>query len=188
MARLCKVADNPKVKAATGATDAMTLFATFPQDVMWRVPDTTLIDFGLTFAANLGQLPDSSCAAIYGKGQATPWAQQFMAVAEAADSAISVRWADFLEAWAWATVNKAPLQRVASAAEAVSHLRAQMVAVPVRDRDALKALALKQPVNDKDACHAIRAFFVATVAGPSDRAAPAFRAFMRGLVSWPVAT
>jgi hypothetical protein len=188
MGRLCQLADNPEVKAATGATDALTLFATFPQDIIWRVPDSSLVDFALTFAANLGQIPDSACVALYPRPGSPPWSQRFMVIAQGADSAVSVRWADFLESWVWATIRHSPRQPVASPAEALANIMAHSNALSADDRKTMIALGRRETVPDGVACHAIQSFFAMSVRGPTSRAAATFRALMQGMVPWNVAT
>jgi hypothetical protein len=53
MDRLCQVAKEPAVFAATGAKDANQLMATLPPDIMWRVEDGVLVEFIHTYSVTL---------------------------------------------------------------------------------------------------------------------------------------
>jgi hypothetical protein len=62
MARLCRIAKEPAVSAATKAKDANQLMAALPPDVMWRVDDQTLITFLQTYERTLGGADAPTCA------------------------------------------------------------------------------------------------------------------------------
>jgi len=188
MRRLCSLADKPEVRQATGAVDAMTLLGAAPPDVMWRIPDKDLLAFVSAFGESLAVVPDSLCADIYPHPGAAPWNQRFMVVAEAIDSGMAERWSDFLEAWVWAVVHKAPLRPEASPAEAVAHIRAQSASLSLRERQDMGRLLRGEPLPAQAACHVVRLTFQHYTMGPPDKAATTLRALMRGRAPWFVAT
>jgi hypothetical protein len=188
MRRLCALTDEPAIKAATGAQDALGLFATFPKDVVWRVPDSALVAFSMTFAASLAQVPPATCAAIYPRPGAPSWLESFMTIAQAADSQVSERWADVLESWARASVTKAPLQPVATSEQAIAHIREQSYLLTAADRRTMVAITRNEPAAHEAVCHALQGIFVSAVSGDPARAAAAFRAIMSGLAPLIVAT
>src|SRR5882724_77080 len=103
MGRLCELARRPDVRAATGATDGLDLMSKVPLDVLWRISDRDLSAFAVLFSDSLGELSPSDCAG-FAPRPGSDWGAGFMTLAAAADSALSVRWAAFLEAGVWTYV------------------------------------------------------------------------------------
>jgi hypothetical protein len=110
MGRLCRLTENPEIKKATGATDALTLLGAVPNDVLWRLSDTELLTFYGVFARSLEPLSPGMCASLYPGKSDMAWGEKVQGVAAAADSSLSEEWADLLESWIWAAVRKAPRQ------------------------------------------------------------------------------
>jgi hypothetical protein len=188
MAHLCALADDPRIQRATGAKDALSLFATAPSDALWRISDQDLLDFVGTFAASLGSVSDSACADMYPHPGAAPFAQRFMVVAQAVDSATSIRWSHLLEAMVWAGVNKSPRGPEASPAEAQGYVAQQLRTLAPAELADVRKLAASQPLPASAACRAVQRLYTLMALGPTRRAAVALRTLMNGKVPWVAAS
>src|SRR3954468_15205153 len=134
MARLCRVAKEPTVYAATKARDANSLMTTLPSDVMWRVDDKTLVSFLQTYERTLAGAAPETCANAVPEPGAKPWGERFMAIALTVDEATAEEWADFIEAWVRAKVASAPRGPEASAPQVQAFLRTYISSLSPAER------------------------------------------------------
>jgi hypothetical protein len=188
MGRLCRLTENPEVKKATGATDALTLLGAVPNDILWRLSDDQLLSFYGVFARSLEPLSPSMCASLYPGASEMNWGETVQGVATAADSSLSEEWAGLLESWIWAAVRKAPRQPEASASDVRRALQAQLVDLTVEERADLGALSRNDVLPDDRACRAIKAIYRAMARGSAQVVSPVLRTLMHGKIPWTVQT
>jgi hypothetical protein len=184
MTRLCKVAKEPAVYAATKARDANQLMATLPPDIMWRVDDETLIGFLQTYEQTLAGADPATCANAAPEPGARPWGERFMAIALTVDEPTAEKWADFIEAWVRAKVASAPRAREASAPQVAAFLRTYVASLSPAERLAYLQFARHEHMEPEVRCAVVKRMYHAFTVLPSQRAAPVFRTMMTGRISW----
>jgi hypothetical protein len=184
MERLCRVAKEPTVYAATKARDANSLMATLPSDVMWRVGDQTLISFLQTYERTLAGADPVTCASAAPEPGARPWGERFMAIALTVDDSTAEEWADFIEAWVRAKVANAPRGREASAPQVQAFLRTYISSLSQDERVAYLHFARRERMEPEARCAVVKRMYHAFSVVPLERAAAVFRTMMTGQVSW----
>ena len=188
MGRLCRLTENPEVRKATAATDALSLLNAVPDDVLWRLTDEELLAFYGVFARSLDPLPPSMCAALYPGASDMAWGEKVRGVAAAADSLLSEEWANLLESWIWAAVRKAPLQAEASPTEVYRVLRSQLAPLTTEVRADIGALSRNDVLPEDRACRANKAIYRAMARGSAQVVSPVLRTLMHGKIPWTVQT
>jgi len=188
MGRLCRLTENPEVKKATGATDALTLLAAVPDDVLWRLSDAELLTFYGVFARSLDPLSPAMCAALNPGATTMAWGEKVQGVAAAADSSLSEEWADLLETWIWAAVRKAPRQAEAADNEVRRVLQAQLGHLTIEERADIGALSRNDVLPENRACRAVKAIYRAMARGSAHVVSPVLRTLMHGKIPWTVQT
>ena len=181
---LCALSRDSVVRRATGAHDAFSLLGSVYQDVLWRTSDEDLVAFFAAFGESLSFVDAATCATMYPHSGGAPWAQTFMSVATAIDSAMAVRWTRFIEAWVWARVKDAPLLPSASRAEVYSYAQRQLRTITPGERADMIKLARGETLPPQRACHVVRLSFARLAAGHPAQAGPVIRTLMSGLVPW----
>jgi hypothetical protein len=182
--RLCQLARRPEVKAATGAVDGLDLMAKVPSDILWRISDQDLANYFLLYSDSLGELAPASCSEFAPRPKDSNWGSRFEELATAADSALSVRWADHLESWVWAVVHKDPHRPEATPTEALTFLRALGPEFSLTDRQVLQRLRRSEAVPHKAACAVTRKIYRVLGQQPAIAVARVVRALMSGTVSF----
>lgn len=184
MRRMCRLAENPEIGKATGADNPTELLDAVPDDILWRLSDTLIVDLFQVFAESLGSLDDDGCAAMYPGAKDVNWAQQIMVMASVADSSLSERWADMLEAWVWIAVGKGQLQPEAGAEDVNRFLQSQFRDLGQQELSDIAALARGEEMPEDRACRAVRRMYVQLARGNETIAGPAIRTLMRGQLPW----
>jgi hypothetical protein len=184
MGRLCQVAKEPAVFAATGAKDANQLMATLPPDIMWRVEDDVLVEFIHTYAVTLQRADAETCANAAPERGAAPWSQRFMAIALSVDEPNARAWADFVEAWVRARVANEPRQPEASAAQVQTFLAKYAAKLTPAERAAYLKFARQEKMEPSQRCAVVRHILEGLGRADPAKAGPIFRALMTGRLSW----
>lgn len=184
MGRLCQVAKEPAVFAATGAEDANQLMAALPPDIMWRVEDDVLVEFIHTYAVTLQRADAQTCANVAPEPGAAPWSQRFMAIALSVDEPTARSWADFVEAWVRARVANAPRQPEASPAQVQTLLTKYAAKLTPAERGAYLRFARQEEMEPGERCAVVRHMLEGLGSAEPAKAGPVFRALMSGRMSW----
>jgi hypothetical protein len=184
MGRLCRVAKEPAVFAATGAKDANQLMAALPADIIWRVQDEVLVEFIHTYAVTLQRADAQTCANAAPEPGAAPWSQRFMAIAVSVDEPTARSWADFVEAWVRARVANAPRQPEASSAQVQAFLAKYAAKLNPSERAAYLKFARREKMEPSQRCAVVRHLLNALGSAEPAKAGPVFRALMTGRMSW----
>jgi hypothetical protein len=182
--RLCQLAQQPEVRAATGTVDGLDLMSKVPPDILWRMADQDLVAFVSLFSDSLGQLPAATCSEFAPHPRSPTWGSRFLELAAGADSVLSVRWATLLESWVWVVVHKEPLRPQATSAEAIAFLRTVAADLSPADRLLLQRLNRNEGVAPQSACALARKLYRILGEQPKRPAARAIRALMTGAVSF----
>jgi len=184
MPRLCALTKDTAVKRVTGATDAVSLIAAMPHDIMWRVDDTALADFLVAFSESLGFVSAEACATMLPTSTETPWAQRFMGLATSIDSTMALRWTAFLEAWVRAKVAGAPRGREATASQVSAYVRRYYAHLEPAEQAEYLRLGRHQVLAPSEQCNLVRGLLVRLGSLPPTEAGPLIRAMMSGRYSW----
>jgi hypothetical protein len=184
MDRLCQVAKEPAVFAATGAKDANQLMATLPPDIMWRVEDGVLVEFIHTYSVTLERANAQTCANAAPEPGAAPWSQRFMAIALGVDEPTARSWADFVEAWVRARVANAPRQPEASPAQVRTFLAKYAAKLTPAERAAYLTFARQETMEPSERCAVVRHMLEGLGSAEPAKAGPVFRTLMTGRISW----
>src|SRR4051812_29457059 len=184
MPRLCALTKDSAVKRVTGATDAVSLIAAMPHDIMWRIDDKALADFFVAFSESLGFVSAQACATMLPTSTDTPWPQRFMGVATSIDSTMAVRWTAFLEAWVRAEVAGAPRRREATASQVSAYVRRYYAHLEPAERAAYQRLGRHDVLTPSDQCDLVRGLLVRVGSLSPTEAGPLIRAMMSGRYSW----
>ena len=182
--RMCRLLEHPEVKKATGATDPVTLLDAVPDDIIWRISDRQLIDFYDLFVRSMAPLDADACATLYPGAKDINWSQSLMAVASVADSGLSERWGELIEAWVWIAVRESPLQPEASPEEVTRFLRSRLSEFTAEERADIAALDRGDNMAEDRACRVVRRMYQRLPVGPEGVVGPALRTLMRGELPW----
>ena len=182
--RMCRLLEDPAVKKATGAEDPVSLLDAVPDDIIWRISDRQLIEFYDLFVKSMEPLDDDLCATLYPGANDINWSQSLMAVASVADSALSERWGNLIEAWVWIAVRDSPRQPEASPEAVNRFLNTQLREFTAEERADIAALDRGENMAEDRACRVVTRMYQRLPVGDESVVGPALRNLMHGELSW----